>query len=286
MRSSAPVFAVNEFTTKPLNFERDLALYQKLGVTGIEVAENKLSTDVGEAREQLAQLDDAGLHITSVQPRVHSIFPNRMAEQPADPQERAEAIQRTIDFFSDVPCTVDAPLPLVTITGRAPDYDFRIAWKIAGDLYGELARYAADRGLRLAFETLHPVLMNVDTFICSLGDAVRLHEVVDHPNFGLVFDVWHLWPEPNLRQRAKALAERFFIAHFSDWPHGGPRHVDDRVIPGQGTLDLSELRRALQAAKYAGPYVLEILSDKNLPDSLWQADPAEVIEESRKYLAI
>src|SRR5699024_9179006 len=146
--------------------------------------------------------------------------------------------RRTIDFFAETPSSLRPPKPLVlvTIAGRAPGYDFRRAWKTLTPRYIQLARYAADRGLRLAFEPLHPVLMNVDSFICGLDDAVRLMNEVGEPNFGFVFDVWHLWAQADLLRRTVALAESLFIAHFSDWPIDGPRHVDDRVIPGQGSL--------------------------------------------------
>jgi len=38
------------------------------------------------------------------------------------------------------------------------------------------------------FEPLNPILMNADTFICNLDEAMRLIQKVNRPNFGLMLD--------------------------------------------------------------------------------------------------
>ena len=72
MSDKTPMFSVSQYTTYPLTFEQDVELYRKLGVDGVEVCEEKLSSDPVEAREQLAMLAESGLKVTSVQPRVLS----------------------------------------------------------------------------------------------------------------------------------------------------------------------------------------------------------------------
>ena len=59
-----------------------------------------------------------------------------------------------------------------------------LAYRTAKSEYKEAARAAGDHGVRLALEPLNPILMNVDTFICSLVEAPRMVEAVDHPAFG------------------------------------------------------------------------------------------------------
>ena len=51
MPSNDPIFSVSQCTTERLTFEQDVQLYQRLGVVGIEVNEEKLSEDPGKARE-------------------------------------------------------------------------------------------------------------------------------------------------------------------------------------------------------------------------------------------
>jgi sugar phosphate isomerase/epimerase len=275
-----PFFSVSEFTTWDQSFPEDVALYRRLGVAGIEVCERKLSTDRGEAREQLARLKEGPLKVTSVQPRVHALFEDSMCPNINDPAERLRRYRQTIDLFSE--SFPGENLPLVTISGNAPGHNFRLAHQAARKFYPDLARYAADHGVRIMFEPLNPILMNADTFICTLGDALRLIEDVDHPHFGLMLDVWHVWHEPDIARRITGLGQRLFGVHVCDWPREQPRRLGDRVLPGQGIIPWPTLLGALDRAGYKGAYCLEIFSSHDLPDSLWRADPAWVIEEGRR----
>ncbi len=275
-----PPFSVSEFTTWHQTFEQDVELYAQLGLDGIEVCERKLSTDFAQARAQLQGLRARGLRVTSVQPRCHALFNDSMCPELHDPEERMARYRQTIDLFSAV--FPGESLPLVTITGNAPQHNHRRAHAAARTLYPELARYAADHGVRIMFEPLSYVLMNADSFICSLDEALRLIDDVNHPNFGLMLDVWHVWREPAIAARLAAVdGSRIFGVHVCDWPHGEPRHVADRVLPGDGMIDLPALLGALQRAGYAGAYCLEIFSLDDLPDSLWRQDPADVIRRGR-----
>lgn len=278
--ADAALFSVSEFTTWRQTFEQDVELYARLGVKGIEVCERKLSADPNVARDQLKRVKDAGLRVTSVQPRVHALYKDGMSPDLDDPIERMSRYRRTIDLFSSV--FHGENLPLVTISGGAPDYDFRAAHATARAQYRLLAEYAADRGVRIMFEPLSPVLMNVDTFICNLIEAIELIEDVNRPaGFGLMLDLWHVWREPDICRRIRELGRLIFGVHICDWPKQEPRHFGDRVLPGDGVIDLPGLLAAIDAAGYRGAYCLEIFSLDRFPDSLWQQDPASVIERGR-----
>lgn len=277
---SHPPFSVSQFTTWHQTFEQDVALYKSLGVDGIEVCERKLSTDPGKAKEQLAMVRDAGLRVTSVQPRAHALFKDFMCPDVTDPVERLKRYRKTIDLFAEA--FPGQSLPLVTISGNAPDMNYREAHRIARELYPPLADYAADRGLRVMYEPLSPVLMNNDTFICTFDEAMQLIHDVDRPNFGLMLDVWHVWREPGILDRIAALRGEVFAVHLSDWPAGEPRCGGDRLICGEGVIDLRGMLRAIEQSGYRDAYCLEIFSADHLPDSLWRVDPAVVIRRSRE----
>ncbi len=276
-----PEFGVSQYTTFPLSFEQDVELYSRLGVKWIEICEEKLSSDAGQRREQLAMVREAGLKPCSVQPTVLGLFRHRLSppEEPEAPQDRMARFRQTIDWVSEA--FPGELIPLVTGGGIAPNMDFRLAHRTARELYPPLADYAADRGVRLMFEPLSPVLMNAFTFTCTLDEAVQLVEAVDRPNFGLVLDVWHIWREPNIAQRVAALGNSVFGVHISDWPPEEPRGALDRVLPGKGVIDLPALLTAIQRSGYRGVYCLEVFSDQQYPDSLWNLDPAHVILEGR-----
>ena len=278
--TTSPTFSVSQFTTWHQTHEQDVALYRELGIEGIEVCERKLSTDPGQAREQLAMVRDSGLQVTSVQPRVHALFKDFMCPDLDDPDERMGRFRQTIDLFSE--CFPDQNLPLVSISGAAPDLNFQAAHAVARRLYPPLADYAAVRGMRIMYEPLSPVLMNSDTITCNLWEAVQLIEDVDRPNFGLMLDIWHIWREPHIFERVAALGPMIYGVHISDWPAGEPRHPGDRRICGEGVIDLPRMWGAIEQAGYRDAYCLEIFSIDELPDSLWQQDPGQVIERGRR----
>jgi len=61
----------------------------------------------------------------------------------------------------------------------------------------------------------------------------------------------------------------------------------DRVLPGNGVLDLAAIFRTLEAGGYDGWYDVEIFSDNGVfgeafPDSLWDVDPFELARRARK----
>ena len=282
MPTTLPKFAVSQYTTYPLTFEQDIELYEQLGVDGIEICEEKLSDDPARAQEQLARVRESGLAVVSVQPQILSLFPNSFdrPDDPKTPKDRLNRYCSTIDLIAAAFGGQD--IPLVTGGGIAPDFNFRLAHQTCRELYPQLADYAADRGLKLMFEPLNPILMNTFTFISSLNEAVKLIQDVDHANFGLNLDLWHLWQEPNIAPRIAGLTVPIFAVHISDWPKAYPRSFADRALPGEGIINLSELFAAIEQTGYDGQYCLEIFSDEKFDDSLWRRDPAELITTARE----
>ncbi len=274
---SRPSFAVSEFTTWHLSFEEDVKLYLQLGVDAIEVCERKLSKDTVKAREQLAYLKETKLPVCSIQPRVHALFSDSMSPEPIDAEKRIERFMHSVDLFAEFfPNT-----PLVAISGNAPNYNFRVAHEMARKLYPILAAHAASKDMNIAFEPLSVVLMNNDSFISTLDEALTLTQDINHPNFGLLLDVWHVWREPMILERLAKL-KNIFAVHLCDWPKGEPRAIADRVIPGEGLIDLPAMLKAIEASGFNGAYALELFSADHFPDSLWQQDPKDVIEKSRE----
>lgn len=279
MTDRTPNFAVSQFTTWYQSFEQDIEVYGAMELGGIEICERKLSIDPNKASDQLAYVRDSGLQVTSVQPRVHALFPDFMCPDVEDPSERMARYRQSIDLFATA--FPDQNLPLVTITGKAPALNFRQAHRTARQLYRGLADFAADRGVRICYEPLSPVLMNEDTFICALTEAMQLIEDVGCPNFGLMLDLWHVWRESDIVARIAQLGDRIFGVHISDWPKGEPRSPGDRLLPGDGVMDLPAMFGAIERSGYRDAYCLEIFSIDELPDSLWRQDAAAVIQRAR-----
>jgi sugar phosphate isomerase/epimerase len=268
----AATFGVSEFTTMPWSFAEDVERYRSLGIRAVELVEEKLGDmDVSEIQARLA---DAGLTVTSVQPRIHSLFPNHPYPEPAEPSVRMERLRACIDRYAELAHGA----PFITITGAPPNGNIADLIDIAACKYRSLADFASQRGARIALEPLNPALMNVDTAICTLSDALKIVEAVDRENFGICVDTWNIWQEANVQERIRQCANQIFIVQLSDWHT--PQSYYDRGILGCGVIPTDDLLAAVHDTGYRGPYVLEIFS-RDVPDSLWQGDMESVIRQSR-----
>jgi len=272
-----PKFGVSEFTTWPWSFEQDIENYARLGVNAIEVCEFKL--DPERFADQLALIKDTSLAITSVQPRLHSLFPDAPRPEPAAPADRMGLLRQTIARFAQCGCAEGTVF--VSITGAAPAADFRSAYSTAVREYKALAQYAADHGAKVALEPLNPILMNADTFVCAIPDALRIIQEVDTTNFGIWLDVWHIFQDAAVLRHIEDCRGKVFGAHVNDWHT--PRCFGDRIGIGDGEIAplLPGLLKAIAETGYTGAYTLEIFSEDHLPDSLWRGDMNATITRSR-----
>jgi sugar phosphate isomerase/epimerase len=269
----SPPFGVSQYTTWPQTFAEDMRLYREAGVEYVEICEAKL--DRADPHPQLRSLKDSGLKVSSVQPRLHSLFPDFPRPEPKSPRDRMLRFRETIHLFGRYfPGTT-----LVTISGAAPGGDYDLAYRTAVQEYKEIARVAADHGVRVALEPLNPILMNVDTFVCSIAQAGRIVEAVDHPQFGVFLDVWHFWEDAAAAAGIRKYAEKIFGVHINDWRT--PRAFGDRYLPGDGVIPLVELLGAIRKAGYDGAYTLEIFSELRLNGSLW-ADPRRTVIDGQR----
>jgi sugar phosphate isomerase/epimerase len=265
-------FGVSEFTTHPWSFEQDVETYARLGVDTIEVCEFKL--DDKRAGEQLALVGQHDLAISSVQPAVRTLFPSLSQPEPKDIAARMARFRHTIERFEGV-----APhVPFVTNTGIPPQGNIQEVFDTAATEYRALADFAREHGVRVALEPLNASIMNEESAIWTLEQAMQIVAAVDRDNFGICLDTWNIWQNAHITEGIKACGDRIFVVQVSDWRT--PRSFQDRLIVGQGEIPLPPLLRAIHESGYRGAYSVEIFSDE-VPDPLWKADLSRVITDSR-----
>jgi sugar phosphate isomerase/epimerase len=268
-------FGVSEFTTWPWTFEEDIERYARFGVEAIEICEFKL--DQERIGEQLALIHGANLEITGVQPVVRTLFPSQSQPEPELVPDRMRRFRRTIEHFGPLAHGV----PFVTNTGIPPNGNIHEALDTAAREYRELADFAAGHGARVALEPLNASIMNVESSIWTLDQAMEVVEAVDRSNFGICLDLWNVWQNAGIIEAIKACGDRIFAVEVSDWRT--PRSYQDRLIPGQGLIPMPALLRAIHQSGYRGAYVVEIFSG-DVADSLWERDLEQVIADSRNGL--
>jgi sugar phosphate isomerase/epimerase len=268
-------FGVSQFTTNPWPFERDIETYAQLAIDTIEVCERKLRQSHIET--QLAMVPANGLSVSSVQPVVRTLFPSQSQPEPRDVAQRMARFRQSIETIA--PFTPGAPF--VTNTGIPPNGNMQQVLDTAVAEYRTLAQFAAGYDVSIAVEPLNPSIMNVESAIWTLTQAMRLVDAVDRENFGICLDTWNIWQDADVEAEILACGDRIFVVQVSDWRT--PRSYQDRLVVGQGEIPFPVLLGAIHESGFRGPYSLEIFSS-GVPDALWDGDMTQAIVESRDGL--
>ncbi|MFF8785491.1 sugar phosphate isomerase/epimerase family protein [Streptomyces sp. NPDC015125] len=173
---------------------------------------------------------------------------------------------------------------LVLVSGGLPpgSRDLPGARERVADALGELGPYAAQRGVRLALEPLHPMYAADRCVVSTLAQALDLAERFPAGQVGVVVDTYHLWWDDTVgTQIARAggpdeeAASRIAAFQLADWvtplPEGA---LLGRGQLGDGAVDLRWFRERVDAAGYRGPIEVEIFNP-----ALWARNGTEVLAE-------
>jgi len=149
---------------------------------------------------------------------------------------------------------------LVLVCGPAPDRDLEGARRMVEEAVAELAPYAAEGGVRLAIEPLHPMFAADRSVINTLAQATAIAEQFPPDQVGLIVDVYHVWWDPAVSAEIARAGPRIFGFHISDWIVPLPDVLMGRGMMGDGIIDLRRLQQSATAAGYAGPIEVEIFN--------------------------
>ena len=136
--------------------------------------------------------------------------------------------------------------------------------------YRELLEIGAPMGVKPSVEFLG----FVDQFT-TIEDALDLMERSAHPDATTILDPFHVFRGGgDMESILKLKPGQVAISHFNDTPDTPPReeqHDHNRVMPGEGHLDLERYCNLLREIGYDGWLSLELFNEKH-----WAEDPAEV----------
>lgn len=214
---------------------------------------------------------DAGLRVSSV--CRGGMFP---AATRAEREARIEDNRRAIDEAAELGAEV-----LVLVCGAAPDRDIGAARKMVEDGIAAIAPYAAERGVRLGIEPLHPAFAGDRSCITTLREARLLAEKFDPATVGVVADVYHIWWDPELYEEIERTGSRIIAFHVNDWLVPPGNVLLNRGMMGDGVIELRRIRAAVERTGYRGPIEVEIFNEK-----VWSTPPDEVLSLMKeRYLA-
>ena len=136
-----------------------------------------------------------------------------------------------------------------------------------GKVLAEVAE-AADKRVRLAVE------FNWGPLVKSLRAARRAVDAANHPRVGILFDTAHYFcTTSKAEDLTPATLAKVFHVHVDDMrdkPAELSNCNNDRVLPGEGTLDLKGILGRVAAGGYKGDYAIELFTQ-----SIWDLPVAE-----------
>ena len=149
---------------------------------------------------------------------------------------------------------------LVLVCGGLGGHGLQDARDIVREGIAELAPYAAERGVRLAVEPLHPMFAADRSVIVTLRQALDLAEHFPAEQVGVVVDTYHLWWDPDALAEIRRAAGRILSYQVCDWLDPLPDPLLGRGMMGDGVIDFRSIGAAVAAAGYDGPIEVEIFN--------------------------
>jgi sugar phosphate isomerase/epimerase len=269
-----PKFSVCELALQSTTLDEDIDLCSALQISWLGIDERKIEGDDVALVSQ--RLETAGVSPGVCTPSTLSILPSPIIQgKRHDPADRVEDICAGIDVLAKL-----HPTAILIVTGPAGDLDERSARSIVVDGLRTIADIAAQHAIPLALEPMRLEHRQTWSIITSLPETFELIEEVGK-DIKIVYDVWHMWRTPDVIALTEEYAREFVDVQLSDYREP-TRMPMDRVLPGQGVIDLPAIFGALKRGGYDGIYDLEVFSHLSLPDSIWKRSPKDWVAEGRQ----
>jgi sugar phosphate isomerase/epimerase len=217
-----------------------------------------------------AVIADAGLRVSSL--CRGGFFPaaDAAGRRRADDDNR-RAVEEAAALGTDV---------VVLVCGPPVDRDLARAREDIARGIERLLPVAAEHGVRLGIEPLHPMMIGERSAIVTLGEANDLVERLEAEHLGVVIDVYHVFWDPRLEQEIARAAGHILGFHVCDWLAQTKDTLNERGMMGQGIVDLPGIRARIEAAGYDGPIEVEIINP-----AIWDLPRAELMGTVRERFA-
>jgi sugar phosphate isomerase/epimerase len=193
-------------------------------------------------------------------------FPVNFRKDDATFETSLAKLEPVAKFAADVGCP--RMFTYILSSSDTPKDELRAIYK---KRFTASAKLLAKYNIRLGLEFLGPLAIRKAfkyEFIWRMNDMLAFAEECG-PNVGLQLDSWH-WHHAGATTQDIVAAgrDRIVHVHFNDSPNLPPEQVkdDERLLPGEGVIDLVGFLRALQQIRYTDALSVEVFGRlKNVP---------------------
>ena len=222
-----------------------------------------------------ALIKDAGLRVSSLCRGGFLTAPDAAGQAAALADNRAAILEAaaldTQELFLVVGGLPRRPSP------RAP------ARRRVADRLEDLVPFAADHGIRLVLEPLHPMYAADRALISTLGQALDLAAPYDAKAVGVAVDTFHVWWDPELKAQIERAGREHRIASYQVCDFNLPIAADallSRGMMGDGVIDFETIGTWVRDAGYTGDIEVEIFNQE-----IWDADGDAVLATMKERYA-
>ena len=253
--------AVHTITTKPWSLREALEGYAAAGVRGITLWRDAIEgAGTDEAARMLA---DSPLEVVGLA---------RGGFFPAGTESERQAAIDDNRVLIDMARAVGAPV-LVLVCGAWPGQSLEESRRQIAEGIATLLPQAAEAGVTLAIEPLHPMYADTRSAVVTMGQANDLIDAIGDERVGIALDVYHTWWDDRLEAEIKRAGKRIRAFHICDWRVPTRDFLTDRTIMGEGCIDIPRIRGWVEATGFNGYHEVEIFSEE-----FWAMDQGEYLK--------
>jgi sugar phosphate isomerase/epimerase len=245
--------SVNQYTATPRPFNELVEAAARAGVPALGLNRRMLEEFGFEKAAQLMR--HAGIKVSSYTAAGYWASGHDASGRPRGQGDNIDTLDAAVSLGTDVVC--------VTSGGMAPgDRDIQSARLRAMAGLATLLPHAADRGLTLAIEGLHPIYCPQMSVWVNLEHVLDILEELNHPNLGIFLDTYHTWWDPRLPQLLERAKGKVALVQLNDWSAEMIANSDpyNRAMMGDGCIDYDVFAAGLK--DYTGWYEAEVLNDR------------------------
>lgn len=251
MVNKAPLLenlSLNQITTNNWSLKEAVNGCIKAEVPWISIWRNKIH-EIGLA-ESKRIVKDSGLKVSSL--CRGGMFPAPTREQrQQNLDDNRRAVEEAAELGTDV---------LVLVCGSAPDKDIDTSRKWVEEGIEQLVPFAESHGVKLGIEPLHPMYAADRSVVVTLDQANTMAKKYNPNQVGVIVDVFHVWWDPDLYRQIERAKDYIHGFHVSDWIVPVPDMFKGRGMMGDGVIEISRIRKAVEKAGYNGPIEVEIIN--------------------------
>jgi sugar phosphate isomerase/epimerase len=218
---------------------------------------------------------DAGLRVSSLCRGGFLTAPDAQGQAAALADNRAAILEAA---------ALDTRELFLVVGGLAPgEKDVVAARRRVADRLADLVPFAAENGIRLVLEPLHPMYAADRALISTLGQALDLAAPFDAHTVGVAVDTFHVWWDPELRTQIERAGREGRLASYQVCDFNMPIAADpllSRGYMGDGVIDFATITTWVRDAGYTGDIEVEIFNQE-----IWDSNGDTVIETVKSRYA-